>query len=449
MTKHSVTALTEQMSSLALTNEFTDVGILTQGFSSTKQIDLLPLLSEQFAMRHNRLSALLHLAERNRLQFNKMYGYTEKVNMNLKTFARVLEQVKECNNQFATLRTVIQPDPEEKINLFYFVMVPNDGALAHQPLIGRMVIPIGYPQDPPVLHLFTRTCRYNIDVYRGREGVTGSSMCFDILRRSVSDNDGGWKPNYSISCLFASLMVAVVSINVPQQYGGDKIEYVSMETLAQTKKEVKQCYDQYRHLIPQVPTIKPVYGRAVKAQDLEFGDLLVTKGEQIFSSSRWFSIQSDRNQENKVTACFDLSKLKSNIVFSVVLTSDPNDMVGKNRSTVLVRNGVTGTAAKKRAGGTTLWYYHGTPMNSGNTLLQITVAENQFAICLLDNSENVPVHKMKRILHGDAPVSFLTKHQMGDLSKTQFKLCIYIKVKGEKTPKYTIPCIPMDKGYVL
>lgn len=68
-----------------------------------------------------------------------------------------------------------------------------------------------YPEDPPVVKLYTQTKRYNVDVFRAvlDSDVQRSSMCFDILR---SQADGGsWKPEYTLSCLFASLMSAIVS----------------------------------------------------------------------------------------------------------------------------------------------------------------------------------------------------------------------------------------------
>jgi hypothetical protein len=62
-----------------------------------------------------------------------------------------------------------------------------------------------------VVKLYTPTRRYNVDVYRDvlDRDVQRSSMCFDILR---SQGEGGsWRAEYTLSCLFASLMSAIVS----------------------------------------------------------------------------------------------------------------------------------------------------------------------------------------------------------------------------------------------
>jgi ubiquitin-protein ligase len=446
MRSHIVEDLTDSLSQLTLRQPtYTDVDIITDGHAQ-KQSNILSLLQEKLSMPINPLHMLMYLAGRNRLNTEKMFGYQEAVNMNLKTFQKVLMQVKECNEQFETLRTVIHPDPEEHINLFYFVMLPNDGALANQPLIGRMIIPVGYPQDPPVLHLFTKTSRYNVDVFHGRTNLS-SSMCFDILKRSLKQGDGGWKSTYNIGCLFASLMVSVVSIKVPQQYGDDQIEYVSMEKLAQTKIDVQRAYSMYKHVIPPIPRLRRVYGRSVPAYDLDMGDIKVLKEEQIVKS-RPFRLQS-KSKEDQVTTCIDLTNLTSNMVFSVVMTTDATDLVGTYRDTVLVRNGVTGTAAKKIRSGKTLWYYHGTPMNTGENLLQITIAQDQMTMCLIDRTSAADVKNMKRIVHGDVPVSFLTKYQLGDVRGREFRLCIYVKVKGKVILQTALKTIPMKTGFIF
>jgi len=106
-------------------------------------------------------------------------------------------------------------------------MFPNDGAISHLSLIGELIIRPSYPKDPLVLHLFTWTYRWNVDIYKYCDNQ--STMCFDILRSKV--HGGTWVPEYSISCLFASLMQAIVTPRVPQEYGYDLLEFVSMEKL--------------------------------------------------------------------------------------------------------------------------------------------------------------------------------------------------------------------------
>lgn len=64
-------------------------------------------------------------------------------------------------------------------------MFPNDGAFCSLPLIGRIIIPTTYPTNPPVFHLFTRTNRYNLDVFNGyarSNSLDQSSICFDIVK---------------------------------------------------------------------------------------------------------------------------------------------------------------------------------------------------------------------------------------------------------------------------
>jgi hypothetical protein len=58
------------------------------------------------------------------------------------TFKRVLREVKEANNDFFNLRTVISPDTVgDDDTRFFFMMLPNDGAMAHQTLVGTFYIP--------------------------------------------------------------------------------------------------------------------------------------------------------------------------------------------------------------------------------------------------------------------------------------------------------------------
>jgi ubiquitin-protein ligase len=83
-----------------------------------------------------------------------------------KAYKRVIREIIDVNNDFHSLRTVITPSTSGKMDLFNFVMYPNDGAFCSLPLIGRIIIPPTYPTNPPVFHLFTRTNRSNLDVYR-------------------------------------------------------------------------------------------------------------------------------------------------------------------------------------------------------------------------------------------------------------------------------------------
>ena len=73
-----------------------------------------------------------------------------------------------------------------------------------------------------MFHLFTKTNRYNLDVFNGNavyNKMESSSICFDIVK-PTSMNVSTWKPDYTISTVFASIMSAIVSYKVEQMYGG-------------------------------------------------------------------------------------------------------------------------------------------------------------------------------------------------------------------------------------
>lgn len=103
-------------------------------------------------------------------------------------------------------------------------MYPNDGAFCSLPLIGRIIIPKTYPTNPPVFHLFTKTNRFNLDVYNYQavsNNMENSSICFDIVKPTSMDVST-WRPEFTLSTVFASIMSAIVSYKVEQMYGGYK-----------------------------------------------------------------------------------------------------------------------------------------------------------------------------------------------------------------------------------
>jgi hypothetical protein len=58
------------------------------------------------------------------------------------TLKRVWAEVKNVNADFFNLRTVISPDiVHDDATRFYFMMLPNDGAMAHLTLVGAFYIP--------------------------------------------------------------------------------------------------------------------------------------------------------------------------------------------------------------------------------------------------------------------------------------------------------------------
>lgn len=360
-------------------------------------------------------------------------------NEKLVVFKRVLEEIEQVNKDFHTLRTIIVPDPEQHINLFYFTMIPNDGVMAHSKLIGRMIIPKEYPGEPPVLHLFNETRRYNIDVYRYKiDGVgMSSSMCFDILR-SKRDH-GTWDSSFTIACLFASLMQSLVSISVEQEHGGDIQEFVTMEKLAWVEKEVERVYNLHSKYFDKLPQVPLVYATPCQANTLKFPKLLPTNlnpTPKIYSSEPFYLQTKD--PKNNVTMSLDLSALHENIVFSVVLSNSKHDMVGANPETILVRNGVTGSAAKKLKGKSIKWFYHGIPLNRGDLKLTITVANDQFTMTYWDGD--------KPVVHGDTPVSYLGVAEMGDLTGIPFYLNIFLKKKAGGA--VTISSFETDTGFI-
>ncbi|KAJ3296179.1 hypothetical protein HK104_001917 [Borealophlyctis nickersoniae] len=349
------------------------------------------------------------------------------------TYKRILAEIQEVNRDFHSLRTLIQPDPDGSLRLFYFVMIPNDGALAHQTLIGKLVFKDTYPEYPPLIHLFTATGRYNVDMYRSRlqaRNPSGSTMCFDILRSRM---DGGtWSAEYTVSCLFASLMQALVSTYVPQEYGGEKEEFVSMERLAAVKKYVAEAFRLYGHLIPRVPEIPTIEAAAIAARPFTFPTVDATTSsaftvkdlgrEATFTSAPIFLQTND--PANTHTVKIDLSNLHGGIIFSVILSNKCTDFQGRQKDTILIRNGVTGTAAKKRADGYMRWFYHGKPLNDGSLIIAVTVTDNQFTIAYETEKGYV--------VHGDCPISYLTPAEIGDVAGVPFYLTIFMKAKYGK-----------------
>jgi ubiquitin-protein ligase len=377
-----------------------------------------------------------------------LLGYdTPIVSKSLKHFKRAFKEVAEVNADFHTLRTYIWPS-NSHINLFYFVMMPNDGAMAHQKLIGRMFLSTAYPDSPPVVHLFTPTGRYNIDIFRGQidnPKKFQSSMCFDILKSK--QNGGVWEPTFTISALFAALMQALVSMNVEQQYGADVQEFVSMEKLAMVKQHVSTTLNKMAETIkiPALPEIPLIEAIGVKSNKFVFPQIIQSNKDQkpLIISSNPIYLQNEKALNHTVS--FDLSGLHEGVVFSVVLSNSKVDMIGQDQKTILVRNGVTGSAAKKKANDKIRWFYHGIPLNSGSLKVTITVAHNQFTIVYWDSDPNSKFYN-KPIVHGDTPISFLTKAELGDVSNQPFFLNIFLKKKSGAAlsiKQFDTPC-----GYI-
>ncbi|KAF2995093.1 hypothetical protein E8E13_003531 [Curvularia kusanoi] len=305
--------------------------------------------------------------------------------MKAKTLKRVLEEVKAVNADFYNLRTVISEDAvENDFTNFYFVMLPNDGAMAHLSLVGTVGILESYPENPPIVKLYTPTKRYNVDVFRDAlQGGQRSSMCFDVLRSESSG--GSWKPEYTLSSLFASLMSAIVSFYVYQENGTSRPEYVSMERLASVKESAEQVLHQHKpHLPKTIPRIPLVRATRVPALPLFAPQTFIAGSPGVLTSEPIF-LQT--NLDTVHTFAVDLSSLYDDIIFSVVLSNSATDFLGRMPDTVLVRNGVTATAARKLAGQQIQWFYHGKPMNDGDMRLHVSVGRDQMTFAYYQDGE--------------------------------------------------------------
>ena len=287
---------------------------------------------------------------------------------------RVLREVANVNKDFNNLRTYIAP-VSSFIGVFHYLIYPADGAMADQPLCGRVLIPKNYPIAPPVVHLFNRTNRYNVDVFRDYSRAAylpemESSMCFDILK--TKERGGTWRPEFTLSALMASLIQAIVCINVPQTDGSEKLEYVTMESLEAVHQNVKETISLHQETMPRQRTIQKIESVPVKSKWLWFEEYISARKDkqfQIVTSEQAIQLQVKGYKKDRhvYSIGFDLSDLKSNpsTVFSIVLSNNPKDPLGERESTILVRNGVTATAAKKRLRRDMKWFYHGKPLNQG------------------------------------------------------------------------------------
>ncbi|KAH7068963.1 hypothetical protein BKA63DRAFT_556332 [Paraphoma chrysanthemicola] len=366
--------------------------------------------------------------------------------MHAKTLRRIWMEVKEVNADFFNLRTVISPDlVNDDAKRFDFIMSPNDGAMAHLILVGKLHIPARYPVEPPIVQLYTRTQRLNVDAYRHSIGneTPHSSMCFDILRSEAAG--GTWKPEYTLSSLFASLMSAIVSFYVTQQHSNtERPEYISMATLRTVKQDAKKVYEEHKDHLPEIPRIPLVEATQVRAkslfapQDIEAGSPELLISEPIF-------LQTGSDEVHSFA--IDLSNLHAGVIFSVIL-SNSTDLVGKKSDTVLVRNGVTATAARKRAGNPTKWFYHGKPMNDGDMRLHVSIGRDQMTFAHYEGKEG------KLYVHGDCPVSRLDEKSIGDVKDVPFYVHIYTKVKtgdpdGRQRGPVWIKTLDIEeKGYI-
>ena len=139
-----------------------------------------------------------------------------------------------------------------------------------------------------------------------------------------------------------------------------------------------------------------------------------------------------------------MKDLTAEYVLSFVLTNNPKDIKGSLNPTVLFRNGVTATAAKKFPNKGANWFYHGKPLNNGDMSLNITVTEKQFLFSYMDDTSDG-----EWVIHGDTPITGLGKKSVGDLSKEKFYLVIYVRNKNKnKGGKFRISQEFTNTGYI-
>jgi ubiquitin-protein ligase len=335
----------------------------------------------------------------------------------LQTFQRVLAEIKNLNDDFFTLRTIIKET--EFVGVLHFIQYPADGALSDKPIFGRIIITNTYPETAPIVHIFTRTERFNVDVYNSYcydLKSLHSSACFDILNAGYG---GTWQKDFTISALLASLLQSIVSIDVPQQYGSPIKEFVTMEKLDTITESVKHTFNKYRKYIPEGRLIKKTDPVTIDTVNFKFDKPIFSTETETTVKSKPFTLGTMNSSSMSIGIdCSDLAKNKST-VFSIVMTTNPADLTGKKKDTILFRNGVTGTAAKKLANKETLWFYHGIPLNENCIKLVVTVTSTQFTICYEQNGFYY--------IHGDYPVAYFREPELSD---KQFYLCLYLKNKN-------------------
>lgn len=169
-------------------------------------------------------------------------------------------------------------------------------------------------------------------------------------------------------------MSAIVSFYVPQEHGADQAEIVTMEALRRIKSNVNKACTEHKSMLPAVIPRPPLIAAArVKAQELAFEAEIIAGANATDKATAGPIFLQTGDPKDTYTFAVDLSELHSNVVFSVILINKHGDLTGVKPNTILIRNGVTATAARKRAGEETQWFYHGKPMNDGDMRLHVTI----------------------------------------------------------------------------
>jgi hypothetical protein len=206
-----------------------------------------------------------------------------------------------------------------------------------------------------------------------------------------------------------------------QTSGYEKPEYVSMIHLDKVKRNAKTTYEQHKDKLPAVPRIPLVEATPVPAKCLFTPGVDIEAGNPETVTSEPLYLQTGTDEVYSFAV--DLSNLHHGTVFSVILSNDPqSDLVGRKPGTILIRNGVTATAARKRANEPTKWFYHGKPMNDGDMRLHVTIGRDQMTFAYYEDG--------RLYVHGDCPVSRLSEEQIGDVRGVPFYVHIYTKNKS-------------------
>lgn len=203
-----------------------------------------------------------------------------------------------------------------------------------------------------------------------------------------------------------------------QQGGGEREEPVSMEHLESVKQITNVIWDRKKSHFPNpIPRIPLVEATRVPAKPL-FAPQKITIGAKTVVTSEPIFLQT--GSDDVYSFAVDLSALHADIIFSVIL-SNSDDLIGKRKATILVRNGVTATAARKLAQGPTKWFYHGKPMNDGDMRLHVSVGRDQMTFAYYEGG--------RLYVHGDTPVSRLDKKTIGYVRDMPFYVHIFTKDK--------------------
>lgn len=212
-----------------------------------------------------------------------------------------------------------------------------------------------------------------------------------------------------------------------------------MARLDSVKRDAKKTYEEHKSHLPEVPKIPLVEATTISAKAL-FSPQTITVGTHGLIQSEPIYLQT--KSETVHSFAVDLSALNPKIVFSVILANS-NDVLGRKPNTILVRNGVTATAARKRANREMVWFYHGKPMNDGDMRLHVTIGRDQMTFAYQENG--------RMYVHGDCPVSWLTEDHIGNVEGMPFYVFISTNDKSRViSDPVTIEVLDIEeKGYIF